>query len=168
MTDLKVVTLTEFGDYQCPHCRMAYPIIKKLQKEFGDKLKFEFKNFPLVQIHPMALMAAEAAEAARAQGKFDEMHDALFDNQPGLDEHLIITLAKKLGLDVTTFASDLTEHKFLTVVKCDLDEAMHKSVQGTPTFFINNRPFEKEWTYVNLSKAIKDDPTAWDQQDILY
>ncbi len=168
MKDKKVVTLTEFGDYQCPHCRMAYPVIKKLQKEFGDNLKFEFKNFPLVQIHPMALMAAEAAEAARAQGKFDEMHDALFENQDNLGEYSIVTLAKKLHIDMKTFASDLTEHKFLSVIKRDLNEAMKKNVQGTPTFFINDRPFEKEWTYANLSKAIKEDPSVWDQQDISY
>ncbi|MBC7712333.1 MAG: thioredoxin domain-containing protein [Rhizobacter sp.] len=164
--EMGIVTLTEFGDYQCPHCRMVYPIVKKLQKEFGEKLHFEFRNFPLVDYHPMALMAAEAAESARAQGKFDEMHDALFDIQPNLGEYTIVTLAKKIGLDMTTFASDLTNHTFIPAIKKDLTEAMTKNVRGTPTFFIDGRPFEQEWTYANLVRAIRGDAPM--EREIIY
>ena len=161
-----IVTLTEFGDYECPHCRMAYPVIKKLQKEFGSRLKFEFKNFPIVEAHPMALMAAEAAEAARAQGKFDEMHDALFENQPNLGEYLIVTLAKKIGLDMKKFSDELTNHTYMPMIKKDLDEAMRKDVAGTPTFFVDGQLFEAEWSYGNLAKAIKGDSSG--TKEILY
>src|SRR6266850_4715184 len=97
------ITLVEYGDYECPHCGAAYPVIKKIQKKMGDQLRFIFKNFPLTNIHPFAESAAEAAEAAGGQGKFWEMHDAIYENQDSLSEETIPALAKNIGLDMKVF-----------------------------------------------------------------
>ena len=92
------VTLVEYGDYECPHCGRAYSIIKRVQKHFGKRLRFVFRNFPLSELHPHAESAAETAEFAGAHGKFWEMHDLLFENQERLSELLYLGLAKELGL----------------------------------------------------------------------
>jgi protein-disulfide isomerase len=151
----KTVSLTEYGDYECPHCGRAFPVIKKIQKEFGARLDFNFKNFPLVEMHPHALMAAEAAEAARAQGKFDEMHDALFENQENLSPALIARLAEKIGLDLEKFSQDWSSHKYVPRIQKDLDEGLARGVQGTPAFFINGRFFDEQWTFESLSAALR-------------
>src|ERR1700722_18584079 len=101
------VTLVEYGDYECPHCGHAYPIIKAVQKKLGPKLRFVFRNFPLSNMHPFAQLAAEAAEAAGAQGKFWEMHDAIYENQESLGEEMLEGLAKKLKLDIDSFNNDI-------------------------------------------------------------
>src|ERR1700687_4188734 len=93
------VTLVEYGDYECPYCGEAYPIVKRLQKKMGDELRFVFRNFPLSEIHPHALAAARAAEAAARQSKFWEMHDLLYENQRALEGHHLKTLAESLELD---------------------------------------------------------------------
>src|SRR3984885_5434220 len=93
------VSLVEFGDYECPSCGLAYPIVKRLQKHFGKRLLFVFRNFPLTQMHPLAEPAAEAAEFAAAHGKFWEMHDLLYESQDRLDDALLLELTQKLHLD---------------------------------------------------------------------
>jgi len=93
------IELLEFGDYQCPHCGRAYPIIKSIQKKLGKELKFVFRNFPLAEIHPNAVHAALAAEAASAQGKFWEMHDIIFENQSRLDDASLFRYGEKIGLN---------------------------------------------------------------------
>src|SRR5258705_8279132 len=97
------ITLVEYGDYQCPYCGAAYPVVKRLQKKMGKNLRFVFRNFPLTQAHPYAMVAAEAAEAADLQGKFWEMHDLLFEQQQSLSPDIIPEWAKKIGLDVEKF-----------------------------------------------------------------
>src|SRR5215213_5813051 len=97
--DTAPVTLVEYGDYECPYCGQAYPIIKRLQETLGDKLRFVFRNFPLNTLHAHAGVAAQAAEAAGAQGKFWEMHDLLYENQEELDESDLHKYALKLGLE---------------------------------------------------------------------
>src|SRR5438445_9734641 len=94
------VTLVEYGDYQCPYCGAAYPVVKRLQKKLGKKLRFVFRNFPLTQMHPFAMVAAGAAEAAALQGKFWEMHDLIFEQQRYLTPDIIPEWAKKIGLDL--------------------------------------------------------------------
>ena len=101
------LTLVEYGDYECPHCGRAYPIVKAVQKRLGSRLRFVFRNFPLNNAHPHAQAAAEAAEAAAAQGKFWEMHDAIFENQGALETDDLLRYAEDLGLDVERFASEL-------------------------------------------------------------
>src|SRR3954468_25087996 len=92
------VVLVEYGDYQCPHCGHAYPIVKRVQKHFGKKLAFAYRNFPLNEIHPQAQDAAETAEFAGSKGKFWEMHDAIFENQEALSDEMLLELARRLGL----------------------------------------------------------------------
>src|SRR2546423_12240032 len=97
------VTLVEYGDYECPYCGEAHPIVKELQRRLGDRLRFVFRNFPLTNAHPHAEHAAETAEAAGAQGKFWEMHDYLYEHQRALDDEHLETYAGTLGLDVERF-----------------------------------------------------------------
>src|SRR6266436_79797 len=108
-----VVTLVEYGDYQCPFCGDVYPIIKKLQKHFGEQLRFVFRNFPLVKIHAFAQRAAEAAEAAGGQDKFWEMHDYLFEHRlEAFDVENLVRAAGVLGLDRVKFDRDVAEHAY--------------------------------------------------------
>ena len=105
------ITLVEYGDYECPYCGEAYPIVRQLQEELGERLRFVFRNFPLTTAHPHAQNAAEAAETAAGQGRFWEMHDLLFENQEELDEEDLISYASKLGLDVARFKTELARHR---------------------------------------------------------
>jgi protein-disulfide isomerase len=131
------VTLVEYGDYQCPFCGDVYPIIKKLQKHFGDPLRFVFRNFPLARIHAYAQRAAEAAEAADGQGKFWEMHDYLFEHQEALDAESLVRAAATLGLDKVKFDREVAEHIYARRVKEDIQSGIDSGVGGTPTTFIN-------------------------------
>src|SRR5687767_15469357 len=106
------LTLVEYGDYECPHCGAAYPVVKKLQKKLGSRLRFVFRNFPLTTIHDHAEHAAEAAEAAGAQNKFWEMHDLIFEHQDELEDDQILEYARSLSLDVKKFGADLRSHAF--------------------------------------------------------
>src|ERR1700674_4560043 len=131
------VTLVEYGDYECPYCGEAYPIVKALQQRLGKRLRFVFRNFPLVNAHPHAQHAAEAAEAAGAQGKFWEMHDSLYEHQQALEDKSLIGYADELGLDVTRFTRELTEHHYAARVREDFLAGVRSGVNGTPSFFIN-------------------------------
>ena len=143
------MTLVEYGDYECPHCGRAYPIIKRVQRHFGQRLRFVFRNFPLTQLHPLAEPAAEAAEFAAANGQFWKMHDAIFENQEDLSLPLLAELADELALSQDELATALAEHEFLPRVKNDFMGGVRSGVNGTPTFFINGArhdgPFEFEY-----------------------
>jgi protein-disulfide isomerase len=140
------VTLVEYGDYQCPHCGRAYPIVKAIQKRLGKKLRFVFRNMPLSEVHPQAELAAEAAEAAGAQGRFWEMHDGLFENQQSLGPGLVATLAEQLGLDMKRFQDDVEKRRFKERVRSDFMGGVRSGVAGTPTFFINGERFDGDWS----------------------
>src|SRR5213080_379375 len=131
------VTLVEYGDYECPYTGQAFPIVKAIQKQLGDRLLFVFRNFPLTQIHPHAEHAAEAAEAAAAQGKFWDMHDYLFKHQQALDDAHLVQYAVALNLDKETFIREMTEHVHTNRVREDFLSGVRSGVNGTPTFFIN-------------------------------
>jgi protein-disulfide isomerase len=139
------VELMEYADFECPYCGRAYQIVKKIQKELGKNLKFVFRNFPLTQMHPNALHAALAAEAAGAQGKFWEMHDILFENQEYLEDQYILEYAKKIGLDLAKFEKDFSKDEYYQKVKNDYESGVKEGVDGTPTFFINGKKFEGNW-----------------------
>src|ERR1700759_1725481 len=109
--DKAALTLVEYGDYQCPYCGAAYPVVKEVQKALGKKLRFVFRNFPLTQAHPYALVAAEAAEDAALQGKFWEMHDIIYENQQMLEPEQLLVWAKELGLDLAKFETAIREGK---------------------------------------------------------
>jgi protein-disulfide isomerase len=149
------VTLVEYGDYQCPYCGQAYPIVKSVQRRLGDRLRFVFRNFPLSEMHPLALGAAEAAEAAGAQGKFWEMHDRLFENQRALDTPHLIQSARQLGLDVSQFETALAEHTFERRVHEDFLSGARSGVNGTPTFYINGRRHDASYDLETLVAAIE-------------
>jgi protein-disulfide isomerase len=139
------VTLVEYGDYECPYCGMAHPIVKRAQQDLGKQLRFVFRNFPLAESHPHARVAAEAAEAAGAQGKFWEMHDMLFEHQDALEAEDLMGYAKSLGLDVPKFARDLEAGTYTKRVRDDFRNGVRSGVNGTPTFFVNGNRYEGSW-----------------------
>lgn len=139
------IVLVEYGDYQCPHCGRAYPIIKKIQKKLGNNLKFVFRNFPLAEIHPDATHAAIATEAAADQGKFWEMHDIIFENQGELEDADLIGYAQKLGIDVAKFEADFEKDEHQEKVEDDFESGVRSGVNGTPTFFINGEKYNDSW-----------------------
>jgi protein-disulfide isomerase len=139
------IELVEYGDYQCPHCGLAYPIVKAIQKQLGDKLKFVFRNFPLAEEHPNATNAAIATEAAAGQSKFWEMHDILFGHQSRLDKTSLIKYAEKLGLDVKKFELDFDRQDVQDKVARDFESGVRSGVNGTPTFFINGKKYNDSW-----------------------
>ena len=148
------VTVVEYGDYECPHCGHAYPIVKQVQKHFGKRLRFVFRNFPLSEIHPHAEDAAEAAEFAGAQGKFWEMHDLLFENQERLDEALYLALAQELELPAGTLRKALEVGTYRTRVRAEFAGGVRSGVNGTPTFFVNGDRHDGPYEFEDLVLAI--------------
>jgi protein-disulfide isomerase len=148
------VHLLEFGDYQCPYCGRAEPVRIALEQTFGDQLCFAFRNFPIVGAHPYAEIAAEAAEAADAQGKFWEMHDLLFENQHALEVPDLHRYAEQLGLDMGQFVADLRAHRFHEKIRADLHSGAISGVGGTPTFFINGLRHDGPPDFDTLHAAI--------------
>ena len=148
------VTLVEYGDYECPHCGRAYPIIKRVQKHFGERLLFVFRNFPLNHTHPHAESAAETAEYAATQGKFWEMHDLLFENQEQLGSGFYEELAEKLHLDPVALTASLDSGQFTDRVRADFTSGVRSGVNGTPTFFINEERHDGPFDYPALVGAI--------------
>lgn len=130
-------TLVEYGDFECPYCGQAHAVVKALQERFGPRLRFAFRHFPLASVHPHAQAAAEAAEAAGAQGSFWEMHDILFENQEALDVDDLARYSDALGLDTPRLLSELDEHVYTPRVHEDFLDGARSGVNGTPTFFIN-------------------------------
>lgn len=137
--------LVEYGDYECPYCGAAYPIVKNIQQKFGRHLKFVFRNFPLSKIHPHAFSAAVATEAAGLQGKFWEMHDVVFENQKILGEENILRLAETIGLIPERFKVDLQQKALVEKVEKDFESGLRSGVNKTPTFFINGEKYEGAW-----------------------
>lgn len=148
------VTLVEYGDYQCPHCRVAYFVIKQLQERFQEQLRFVFRNFPLVQIHPYAETAAEAAEFADQQGLFWEMHDAIYENQDQLSIPLLFELGEELKLSTADLRRALESHEFLNKIREDFAGGVRSGVNGTPTFFINGERHDGSYAFEDLAAAI--------------
>ena len=149
------VTLVEYGDYECPYCGEAYPIVKEIQRRLGDRLRFVFRNFPLTQSHPHAEHAAEAAEAAAAQGKFWEMHDYLFEHQQALDDTHLVHYAVALQLDQEQFEREMTEHVYAPRVREDFLSGIRSGVNGTPTFYINGLRHDASYALETLLAAIE-------------
>ena len=148
-------TLVEYGDYECSHCAAAHAIVPRVQKHFGDRLRFVFRNFPLTQIHPEAESAAETAEFAGAKGKFWEMHDQLFENQENLGEELYAELAGDLALDNEELMQALENETYAGRVRGDFSGGVRSGVNGTPTFFINGQRHNGPFDYERLVAAIE-------------
>jgi protein-disulfide isomerase len=147
-------TLVEYGDYQCPSCGQAYPIVKRVQKHFGKRLAFVFRNFPLTQMHPFAEPAAETAEFAGAHDKFWEMHDLLYESQDRLDNGLFAELAKDLDLAPAKLSEALKAKEYQPRVRADFTGGVRSGVNGTPTFFINGQRHDGSYDFASLVKAI--------------
>jgi len=141
------LTLIEYGDYQCPHCAAADPVVRALQKTFGKDLRFVFRNFPLAEMHPAAEPAAEFAEGAAVQGKFWEAHDAIFawsrrHGPASLGTEAFASIAKSLQLDGAQLEADIENHRYLERIRDDFNGGVRSGVNGTPSFFINGTRFD--------------------------
>jgi protein-disulfide isomerase len=150
------VTLVEYGDYQCPYCGEAHPVVKRLQKALGKQLRFVFRNFPLTQAHPYALIAAEAAEAAELQGKFWQMHDLIFEHQADLEPDILPSWAEEVGLDLAEFGNAIKQGAVTKRIKEDLLSGTRSGVDGTPCFFINGTRYDGETDYDSLRAALQE------------
>src|SRR5215813_6364933 len=150
------LTLVEYGDYQCPYCGAAFPVVKRLQKALGAKLRFVFRNFPLTQAHPYAMVAAEAAEAAALQGKFWEMHDFIYEHQDDLEPDLLPVWARRVGLDLEEFGSAIRHGDITQRIKEDRASAIRSGVNGTPCFFIHDARYDGTADYDSLRAALEE------------
>jgi protein-disulfide isomerase len=139
------ITLVEYGDYQCPYCGMAHPIVKELQRELGDSLRLVFRNMPLANVHPHAEAAAEAAEAVAQLGHFWEMHDLLYENQTNLGDVALGRYAVQAGAEEGAFDEALKSGAPRARVQRDLESALRSGANGTPTFFINGVRYDGSW-----------------------
>ena len=149
------VTLLEYGDFECPFCGQAFWELKRLEQVVRGQVRFVFRHFPLAQAHPHAKLAAEAAEAAGAQGKFWQMHDTLFANQHALERSDLLAYADGIGLDRARFSRDLDEHRFAARVRRDFMEGVRSGVNGTPTIFINGERWNGPYTAAALLAGIR-------------
>lgn len=155
------VTLVEFGDFQCPACGAYETLVRKVTTDNKDTLQVVFRHFPLTQLHPNALLAAKASEAASLQGKFWEMHDVLYDKQKDWSgamnaRDLIIIYATNLGLDVKKFTDDLNSPAIEAKIQAEYKEGITLGIQGTPTFFVNGKMIENPQSIDAFNKVIQD------------
>lgn len=158
------ITLVEYGDYQCSYCRRAHPGIKRLRDErLPGQLRYVFRHFPNSRLHPNAQLAAEAAEAAAAQGKFWEMHEHLLTHQDALDRENLVLAAAALNLDVEKFTREIDQHTYAARVNEDFENARRSGAAATPTFFIDGRRYDGPWDQESLLDAIEE-PLGWKVQ----
>ena len=149
------VTVVEYGDFECPSCRQAHAALKVMLPHFGDKVRFVFRHFPQREVHPHAELAAEAAEAAGAQGKFWEMHDLLFEHRIHSDEKHVLDCATRVGLDLPRYHNDIADQVYLQRVQEHLESGHRVDVRGTPAFFVNGRFVDVSFGLERLEKAIE-------------
>jgi protein-disulfide isomerase len=131
------VTVVEYGDFECPNCKQAAPGVKLLLARYAGRIRFAYRHFPLEEVHPHALLAAEAAECAASQGKFWEMHDLLFDNQAHLKPKQLHGYAERLELDMARYAAEMDEHVYVQRIREHIESGQRSHVRGTPGFFVN-------------------------------
>lgn len=146
--------LVEYGDYECPHCKAANPVVKLLLAEFDTNLRFAYRHFPLIDVHPLAEPAAEAAEAAGAQDEFWQMHDLLFHYSPSLEAANLLAIAAEVDLDLERFRGELATHRHLPRVRTDIESGTTSGVRGTPTFFVNGVRHEGGYDFESLREAL--------------
>jgi protein-disulfide isomerase len=148
------IVIVEYGDYQCPHCGRAYPILERLQEALGPNLRFVYRHFPIAEAHPDAPNAARAAEAAGRQGRFWEMHGLLFGNQDALDPSSLAGYAEALELDMERWARDLESEAVEAKVEADFRGGVRSGANGTPTFFVNGFRYDGDWSYGPFLEAL--------------
>ncbi len=154
------VKLLEYGDYECPYCGQYYPIVKQVAAEYANQIQFQFRNLPLTQLHPNAFAGARAAEAAALQGKFWQMHDALYENQNAWASSTNVTpifnsYATQLGLNLTQFKTDYSSDKVNSSINADV-AAFNKTNQqtATPAFFLNGKFIQPTQSIASFEKYI--------------
>jgi protein-disulfide isomerase len=150
------ITLVEYGDYQCPYCAQAYPILKQLQRRFGERMSLVFRNFPLTEIHRHALHAAQAAESVGAQLGNDaywRMHDAIYEHQQdspaALSDERLAQYGATVGADPAVIRRDIDGGAFVDRIQADFSGGVRSGVNGTPTFFVNGERYDGDWTDVD-------------------
>ena len=153
-SDDPVVTLVEYGDYECPYCAAAQPVVQQILARHSSRLLFAFRHFPLTEIHPNAGPAAETAEFAGSHGLFWETHEAIFANQPRLSLPTLIELAVNLNLSGIALRDALATGRFAPKVLADFMGGVNSGVKGTPTFFINGSQFDSAGGFASLIPAI--------------
>jgi protein-disulfide isomerase len=149
------VTVIEYGDFECPYCRAAYPAVKILLKRFQDRVRFVFRHFPVVEMHPHAERAAESAETAGAQGRFWQMHDLLFENQQHLSDEYLRQYALQAKLDLQRYDQDMNSRTHLQFVHEQMNSGKERGTRGTPTFFVNGVIEDVSFGMDTLYKAIE-------------
>jgi protein-disulfide isomerase len=150
------VTLIEFGDYECPYCGMAYPIVKSILGQTGDSVRFAYRHFPLTKIHPHAELAAQMAEAAADRGKFWPMHELLFQNQQALEFEDLLGYAARVGIDPSWAGSAVLSGRYAERIREDVMSGARSGVNGTPTFFINGLRHDAPWDEPTLLEALQE------------
>ncbi len=150
-----VATLVEYGDYECPQCAQAYPVVQELQDKLLNILMFSFRNFPITSAHPHAQQAAEAAEWAASQGRFWDMHDGLYRRRAKLSEDIILEVAAEIGLPPASLREAWAQHTFFPRVKDDFRGGLRSEVAGTPTFFLQGRRYDGKWDGGELVRAVE-------------
>lgn len=148
-----LVTIVEYGDFECPDCKQAAPVVKLLLQRHAGRIRFAYRHFPLREVHPNALAAAEAAECAAAQGKFWEMHDLLFENQSHLQTEHLRNYAQRLELDLTRYDAEMEQHFYVQRVREHMQSGQHSHVRGTPGFFVNGRTTDVSFNLQTLFDA---------------
>lgn len=149
------VTLIEYGDFQCPYCARAHAALGELQRQHGARLRLVYRHLPLLDLHPLAQPLAEVAEAAGAQGKFWEMHDALFENQGMLDEDALPALAAAMQIDGERLRDEVESGRYRERVLAQAAEGRAAGASGTPSFFINGERYHGDSDHASLAEAIE-------------
>lgn len=146
--------LVEYGDFECPYCAMAYPIVKEIAERHRDDLAEVFRPFPLVEMHPHAMHAAQAAQAAGVQDKFWQMHDLLFENRTKLDDESLLAYASQLDLDLGRFSKDFESPATIQAIQQSYKRGIQEGVKGTPAFFLNGEQLQIAG-YGDLERAVE-------------
>ena len=149
------VILVEYGDYECPYCGAAHPVVKALQRRFRQHIGFVYRHFPLTQVHPHAAHAAESAEAASSVDLFWPMHDTLFEHQNALDDRHLLAYAERVGVPGDVVATALESEQFAPRIRRDFLSGVRSGVNGTPSFFINGQKYEGDYDEASLGDAIE-------------
>ena len=150
-----LVTVVEYGDFECPNCKQAYPAVKLLLRRFKDRVRFAYRHFPLEEVHPHALQAAEASESAAGQEKFWPMHDLLFENQQRLKPHHLHSYAERLELDLARYTVEMDERLCLPRVREHIQSGRESGVRATPTFFVNRNIQDVSFGLGSLFDAVE-------------
>ncbi len=154
-TPAALAALVEYGDYECPHCARAHYEIAEVLRRVGNDVRYAYRHFPLTHLHPHALLAAQAAEAAGSEGRFWPMHSMLFANQSTLELADLMGCAEAIGIDAHRFARDLQEGTYLPKIETDFRSGASSGVNGTPAFFLNGVRVDGPWDADSLTAAIQ-------------